>query len=102
MVGWFVCLFAVVCRNGWPSISISWLFHLEKAESNICSFYRQRVSVALERERERESSGYHYLASGSCGNKRGLFFRFDDVLPDFFSSIALHDLLCATGDGFRF
>jgi hypothetical protein len=28
-------------------------------------------------------------------------FRFDDVLPDF-SSISLHDLLCATGDGFRF
>ncbi len=57
------------------------------------SFYRQRVLVALHSE----SSGHHYLASGNCASWRDLF---QVVVPDF-SPISLHNLFCATGDGFR-
>ncbi len=39
----------------------------------------------------------HYLASGSCGNKRGLFQAW---CPSRFSPISLHDFICAISDGF--
>jgi hypothetical protein len=61
------------------------------------------MSVALERERERERvQAITILHRAVVATREVSSFRFDDVLPDFFSSIALHDLLCATGDGFRF
>jgi hypothetical protein len=90
LVGWLHAL-------QWFAYMVAIHYHLlavPLGETNICSFYRQRVSVALQRVQ-----AITILRRAVVATREVSSFRFG-VIPDF-SSITLHDLLCATGDGFR-
>jgi hypothetical protein len=63
----------------------------------LCSFYGQRGWCV---NGSSESSGLHYFASDRIIAAPWESSSRLDVLPDF-SSISLHNLLCATSDGFR-
>jgi hypothetical protein len=57
------------------------------------TFYRQRVSVAFQKVQGATILRHAVVAAGEASSNRG-------VLPGFLP-ISLHDLLSATGDGFR-
>ncbi len=61
--------------------------------SILCSFYRQRVLVAFKKVQAATILQWEFVIVEKA------FSRLDVLLH--FSPISLHDLLCATGDGFR-
>ncbi len=61
---------------------------------NICSFYKQRVSVTLQSVQAVTIGSQDVVMAEDASSRLGVLLGF--------SSISLHNLLPATGDGFRF